>query len=169
MARLFISRRVFLPLLLGAISLCCLTVHAQEPPAHKVPFTLKDNMIWIQAKVNGHPATLKIDTGSTTSVFDAKFQSVPFANNAKDIELRTAGGTVRASRGEARCEIGDLKFQLPQATYLHGFIDQGVIGMDVLNKSKRVTIDFENREIELADWGPTRPYRPENWDGNKPN
>jgi gag-polyprotein putative aspartyl protease len=143
-----LTRRAFL-LLLGAISLCCLTAHAQEPLAHKVPFTLKDNMIWIQAKVNGYPATLKIDSGATTSVIAAKFQTV---HNSKEIEVRTAGGMVKASLGDARVEIGDLKFQLT-ATYLRDFIDQGVIGIDVLGQFARVVIDFQAKEIEFVPFG----------------
>jgi predicted aspartyl protease len=126
--------------------LCVSSAFAQEPIAHKVPFTLKDNMIWIQVKVNGYPATLKLDTGATASVFAAKFQTV---HNAKEVEVRTAGGMVKATRADAHCEIGDLKFQLT-ATYLPNFIDQGVIGIDVLEQFARVLIDFRTKEIELV-------------------
>jgi predicted aspartyl protease len=117
--------------------------HAQS---HKVPFTLRDNMIWVQAKVNGYPVTLKIDTGATASVFAAKFLTV---HNSRDIEVRTAGGMVKASRGDARLETGDLQFQLT-ATYLPAFIDQGVIGLDVLSQFQQVIFDFKNKEIEFV-------------------
>jgi hypothetical protein len=145
---LSLSRRAFL-LLLGAFTFACVTAHAQEPPLHKIPFVLKDNMIWIQAKVNGYPATLKIDSGATASVLAAKFLTV---HNVKEIEVRTAGGMVKASRGECRVEIGDLKFQLT-ATYLRDFIDQGVIGIDVLGQFARVVIDFQAKEIEFVPFG----------------
>jgi hypothetical protein len=72
----------------------------------KIPFTLKDNMISIQAKVNGYPAPLKIDSGATASVFAAKFQT---AHNSKEIEVRTAGGMVKRGRGDAH----DRRFEVP--------------------------------------------------------
>lgn len=132
----------------------CLTAfvarnYAQEIPSHKIPFTLKDNAIWVQAKVNGYPVVLKIDTGATASVFAAKLLTV---HNAKDIEVRTAGGMVKASFGDARLEAGDLTFQL-KATYLRDFIDQGVIGIDVLGHFAKVVVDFEAKEIEFVPFG----------------
>jgi predicted aspartyl protease len=106
-------------------------------------------MIWIQAKVNGYPVTLKVDSGATASVFAEKLLTV---HNVREIEVRTAGGMVKAGRGEARVEIGDLKFQLT-ATYLRDFIDQGVIGIDVLGQFARVVIDFQAKEIEFVPFG----------------
>jgi hypothetical protein len=139
-------RRSFITVLLALTLTCAATLSAQS---HKVPFTLRDNMIFVQARVNGYPAVLKIDTGATASVFAAKFLTV---HNSKEIEVRTAGGMVKASRGDARLEIGDLRFQLT-ATYLRDFIDQGVIGIDVLGQFKQVIIDFTNHEIEFVPFG----------------
>ena len=138
--------RVFLLLLLLAAP-----VRAQS---HKVPFTLRDGKILIQVKLNGQPVTLKLDSGSTNTVFDAKFLKIP---GTTKIQVRTASGPVEASRSDARLEIGDVAFVLPQAVYLPNFASQGlvgsegVIGLDVLRKFKRVTIDFAKSEIALED------------------
>ena len=118
--------------------------------SHKVPFTLKDNMIFVQAKVNGRDAVLKIDTGATASVFNSKLLTV---HNTKEVEVRTAGGMVKAQIGDARLELdGGLAFQL-KATYLPNFIDQGVIGIDVLGQFQQVIFDFKNREIDFVPYG----------------
>lgn len=113
-------------------------------------------MIWIQAKVNGFPATLKLDTGATANVFAAKFQTV---HNAKEIEVRTAGGMVKAARAVGHCEISDLKFDF-SAVYLRDFIDQGVIGIDVLQQFAKVVIDFRAREIEFVPYEAAEVGRP---------
>lgn len=113
-----------------------------------MPFTLKDNAIFVAAKVNGYSVALKIDTGATASVFASKLLTV---HNSKEIEVRTAGGMVKASRGDAHVEIGDLKFELT-ATYLRDFIDQGVIGIDVLGQFQQVIFDFKAKEIEFVPY-----------------
>lgn len=153
--RVCLPRRAFL-LLLGVIAAIpvCAQTGTPEPQIHTIPFTLRDNKILIQAKVNGISALLKLDSGSTNTVFDAKFLKVPASTR---VEVRTASGLVEASRGDARCEIGDIAFVLPNTVYLPNFAGQGligsegVIGIDVLSKFKRVVIDFTKLEIELTD------------------
>src|SRR5260370_26905333 len=63
------------------ILLCCLLVfmlcpaNAQEKP-QKIVLALhatpQGNAVYIEAKLNGHPATLLLDTGSTVSLCDWK-------------------------------------------------------------------------------------------------
>lgn len=106
-------------------------------------------MIFVAATVNGRPAMLKVDTGATASVFAAKFQTV---QRGTEIQARTAGGAVKGIRTDAHLELGDLRFQLT-AVYLRDFIDQGVIGIDVLGQFARVVIDFQAKEIEFVPFG----------------
>jgi len=119
-----------------------LSAHAQT---HKIPFTVKDGAIWVDAKVNGFPARLKLDTGATQSVFPKKFQTVHIE---REVEVRTAGGMVKAVIAPAHYEIGDLRVE-STATYLQNYIDQGLIGLDVLRQFEQVIIDFRAQTIEF--------------------
>jgi hypothetical protein len=146
-----LTRRAFL-LLLGAISLCCLTAHAQEPPLHKIPFTLRNNQIFIHAKVNGQPALLKFDTGATACVF-YKFEP-PESIGSASIDVRTASGVAKGEQGFARLEIGNFAITL-RVAYMHTSspAEDGLLALDVLRHFKRVTIDFAKSEIDLEDQG----------------
>lgn len=115
----------------------------------RVPFELKSDQIFVQAKMNGHAAVLKFDPGATACVF-YKFEPPQSAGMAS-IEVRTAAGIVKGSRGFAHLEIGNYAFNI-QAAYLHtdSLTEDGLIGLDLLRKFKRVTIDFEAKEIEFV-------------------
>ena len=116
-------------------------------------------LILVSVQVNGKPAVLILDTGSNTTILS------PEASGLDPINLRRADppkeGTGFAgdrSWGEATLVTGariwkdhrilvvDMK---SISNTMHRKID-GILGQDILGKSKYIEIDFEHKRLVLV-------------------
>jgi hypothetical protein len=128
--------------LLGAISLCCLTAHAQDRLAHKIPFTLRDNQPLLILTIDGKPMRMLLDTGSNVSIVRKLIGATGPA-----LKLRSANGSSLAHNCEIPVEGVRLN-GLCGVSYLPDFED-GILGTDFLRHFRSVLIDFANSEIVL--------------------
>lgn len=138
-----IARRAFL-LLLGAISLCCLTVRAQEPTPHKVPFTLRDGQPLLTLTIGGKPMKMLLDTGSNITIVRKLIGAAGPA-----LKLRSANGSSLAHNCEIPVE-GIRLNGLCGVSYLPDFED-GILGTDFLRHFRRVVLDFAHCELDLEE------------------
>jgi hypothetical protein len=146
----------------GHVRTVMVSTRRKNPPAirageHRVPFQLRDGLIYIQGQVNGMRATLLVDTGAALTTFTLRV--VPTLDTDSLITINMAKGSVLASRlpvgfilgdrtsGNRHCSfhqsavVGDFKF----------LYADGLIGEDVLSHFKSVTFDFQNSTLILED------------------
>lgn len=129
------------------IVLCCLLAfllrpaHPQEKPQKIVlPFhaTPQGNALYIETKLNGKPATLLLDTGSTVSLCDWKVcGKVPKATASLEL------GSWHTDSEDVRPR--DLSSVSLQA----GIRVDGVLGLLTMAHFRRVTFDFQRHNLEL--------------------
>ena len=128
------------------IVLCCLLVfmlcpaNAQEKP-QKIVLALhatpQGNAVYIEAKLNGHPATLLLDTGSTVSLCDWKLCGK--APKAASLEL---GSWHTDSEDIRPKDLSSLSLQA-------GIRVDGVLGLLTMARFRRVTFNFQRHNLEL--------------------
>ncbi len=137
--------------------------HAQEvAPAipagqHRLPFKAQDDLIYIQAVVNGSRRTLLVDTGAVFTIFTQT--AVPTLNNEPTVTINMAKGSILASRLPVGLALGDagvpehhFAFRLSAVVGNFKFLNaEGVVGLDVLRRFKSVTFDFKNSVMILED------------------
>src|SRR5258707_1800889 len=128
------------------IVLCCLLVfmlcsaNAQQKlqkivvAIHATP---QRNALYIEAKLNGKPATLLLDTGSTVSLCD----------------WRLCGKVIRAvslELGSWRSDSEDIRPKdLSNLSLQAGIKVDGVLGLLTMARFRRVTFDFQRHNLEL--------------------
>jgi predicted aspartyl protease len=59
---------------------------------HRLPFQLRNGLIYIQARVNGERATLLVDTGAALTIFTLRV--VPTLNTDSQVTINMAKGSV---------------------------------------------------------------------------
>jgi predicted aspartyl protease len=124
---------------------------------HHLPFQAKDDLIYIQAVVNGSRRTLLVDTGAVFTIFTQK--AVPTLSDDPTVTINMAKGSVLASRLPVGLALGDagipeqhFAFRLNAVVGNFKFLNaEGVIGLDILRRFKSVTFDFKNSVIILED------------------
>jgi hypothetical protein len=134
----------------------------ESPPpiragAHRVPFQLRDGLIYIQGQVNGKRATLLVDTGAALTTFTLRV--VPTLNKDSTITMNLAKGSVLASRLPAGFVLGDSDRRERHCSFHQNvvvgnfkFLDaDGLVGQDVLSRFKCVTFDFKDSILILED------------------
>jgi len=130
------------------IVLCCLLVfmlcpaNAQEKP-QKIVLALhatpQGNALYIEAKLNGKPATLLLDTGSTVSLCDWKL----CGKAPKATPLLELGSWHSDSSEDIRPrDLSSISLQM-------GIKLDGVLGLLTMAHFRRVTVDFEWHNLEL--------------------
>jgi len=130
------------------IVLCCLLVfmlcpaNAQEKP-QKIVLALhatpQGNAVYIEAKLNGHPATLLLDTGSTVSLCDWKL----CGKAPKATPLLELGSWHSDSSEDIRPrDLSSISLQM-------GIKLDGVLGLLTMAHFRRVTVDFQQHSLEL--------------------
>jgi len=130
------------------IVLCCLLVfmvcpaNAQEKP-QKIVLALhatpQGNALYIEAKLNGKPATLLLDTGSTVSLCDWKL----CGKAPKATPLLELGSWHSDSSEDIRPrDLSGISVQM-------GIKLDGVLGLLTMAHFRRVTVDFQQRNLEL--------------------
>jgi hypothetical protein len=130
------------------IVLCCLLVfmpcpaNAQEKP-QKIVLALhatpQGNALYIEAKLNGKPATLLLDTGSTVSLCDWKL----CGKAPKATPLLELGSWHSDSSEDIRPrDLSSISLQM-------GIKLDGVLGLLTMAHFRRVTVDFQQHNLEL--------------------
>lgn len=122
-----------------------------------VPFELKSNLIVLDARINGSPRRLVLDTGASQTMLDSTAARDLHIDAADRRTARGAGGDIEVSMaplksvtvGDARVEnltsiVSDVS---PIAEKLGGNID-GVLGYDFLSRF-RLSIDYAARMLTL--------------------
>jgi predicted aspartyl protease len=124
---------------------------------HRLPFQVRDGLIYIRAQVNGSRATLLVDTGAAFTTFTVKL--VPTLDTDSRITLNLAKGSVSAFRLPIGFALGDSDLQERRRSFrLNAVVGDfkflnadGLIGQDVLTQFKSVTFDFKNSTLVLED------------------
>jgi predicted aspartyl protease len=124
---------------------------------HRVPFQLRDGLIYIQGQVNGKRATLLVDTGAALTTFTLRV--VPTLNTDATITMNLAKGSVLASRLPVGFVLGDSNLREQHCSFHQNavvgnfkFLDaDGLIGQDVLSHFRSITLDFKNSTLILED------------------
>jgi predicted aspartyl protease len=124
---------------------------------HRLPFQVRDGLIYIRAQVNGSRATLLVDTGAAFTTFTVKL--VPTLDTDSRITLNLAKGSVSAFRLPIGFALGDSDLQERRRSFrLNAVVGDfkflnadGLIGQDVLSQFKSVTFDFKNSTLVLED------------------
>jgi hypothetical protein len=158
-----IGRAIFAVVALLAVPGLPWQASGQEPPPtmsaaeHRLPFQLRDGMIYIQARVNGSRRTLLVDTGATFTIFTSK--AVPEIDLDSAVVLSLPKGSVSASRHPVGLVLEDsdhperhCAFRLNAPVGAFKFMNaEGVVGLDILSRFKSVTFDFKNSVMVLED------------------
>lgn len=121
-----------------------------------LPFRSVHSLILIDAKVNGNPATLLLDTGANNTIIDAKI----YGNvQAPRIEPVSKGPGVIGNALRLRVDLeiaGRFLFSQPVSVMNLGDLSQrvgaqfdGLLGQDILRQFRSVRINYHGRVIEL--------------------
>ena len=121
-----------------------------------LPFRSVHSLILIDAKVNGNPATLLLDTGANNTIIDAKICGNVQAPNVEPV-TKGPGVIGNALRLRVDLEIaGRFLFSRPVSVMTLGDLPQhlgaqfdGLLGQDILRQFRSVRINYHARVIEL--------------------
>jgi hypothetical protein len=101
--------------------------------------TPQGNALYIEAKLNGKPATLLLDTGSTVSLCDWKL----CGKAPKATPLLELGSWHSDSSEDIRPrDLSSISLQM-------GIKLDGVLGLLTMAHFRRVTVDFQQHNLEL--------------------
>ena len=116
--------------------------------------------ILIRAQVNGHPATLLVDTGSSHTILAAELLQVsPLALEHADAPAKGSGYVGSAAWAKATIEVGTLRWRDRKVLVMNDFQDisnsmkqrvDGILGQDALREFDSVVIDFKHRRLILS-------------------
>jgi len=129
------------------IVLCCLLAfiacpaNVQEKPRKivlAIHATPQGNALYIETKLNGKPATLLLDTGSTVSLCDWKL----CGKAPKATALLELGSWHSNSEDMRAKDLSSVSLQV-------GMRIDGVLGLLTMAHFRRVTFDFEWHNLEL--------------------
>jgi len=143
------------------VPLLVLLFGAQPPALAKprvvlLPYRSANGLILVEAKVNGNPVTLVMDTGANHTIIDARscgFGAVP----GFDVNTRGVGISGNALRLRVDLEVGkQILFSQPVsvmnlndlARRLGTPLD-GLLGQDILRQFQSIRIDYKAHVIEL--------------------
>lgn len=148
--------------LLAIPSLSSQAFGQESPPAirageHRLPFHVRDGLIYIQAQVNGRSATLLVDSGAALTTFTLRL--IPTPNTDSKITILLPKGSVLAFRVPVGFILGDPDLRERQCSFRQSavvgdfkFLDaDGLVGLDVLNQFTSVTFDFKHSILILED------------------
>jgi hypothetical protein len=130
-------------------------------PREGIPFELnsKFGSILIKVQVNGRPARLVVDTGSSHTILSSELLQVrPLALAQADAPAKGSGYVGSAGWAKATLEVGTAKWSDRRVLVMNDFQDMsntlhervdGIIGADILREFDTVVIDFKNRRLLL--------------------
>ena len=126
-----------------------------------IPFEIEQpfGLILIRAQVNGHPATLVVDTGSSRTIVSPELAEVrPFSLELARPAEKGSGFVGIAGWGKATVELGSLKWNDQRVLVMNSLRDlsksvgkrvDGIIGEDILSNFGSLVIDFKHHRLVL--------------------
>lgn len=127
-----------------------------QPSVVKVPFRAVNSLILVEAKVNGRPVTLLLDTGANKTILNAKAHGIAHLPVSKPVN-RGPGIVGNALRLRVDLEIANQFLFSQQVSVMNldelaqrfGIHFEGLLGQDILNQFRSVRIDYKAHTIEL--------------------
>jgi hypothetical protein len=143
----------------GLMSLLFLLTPQQglaQPRVVTVPFRSVDSFILVDAKIDGTPVRLLVDTGANKTILNARSFGRVEMHVSKPVN-RGAGivGNVLRLRVDLELAHGFMFSQrvsvmdLEELSRRFGIQFDGLLGQDILNQFHSVRIDYRNHVIEL--------------------
>ena len=115
--------------------------------------------ILIRAQVNGHPATLIVDTGASHTILSSELLQVrPLSLEHADAPTKGSGYVGSAGWAKATVEVGAFTWPDQRVLVMSDFQDisnnmkrriDGILGEDVLKEFASVVIDFKHHRLVL--------------------
>jgi hypothetical protein len=144
------------------LAVILITLALLSPPscAHTetvfLPFRSVHSLILVDAKVNGNPATLLLDTGANNTIIDGKVYGNVLAPRIEPVS-KGPGVIGNALRLRVDLEIaGRFLFSQPVSVMNLGDLPQrvgaqfdGLLGQDILRQFRSVRINYHAHVIEL--------------------
>jgi hypothetical protein len=127
-----------------------------QPGVVRVPFRAVNSLILVEAKVNGRPVTLLLDTGANKTILNAKAYGIAYLPVSQPVN-RGAGIVGNALRLRVDLEIANQYLFSQQVSVMNldelarcfGIHFEGLLGQDILNQFRSVRIDYKTHTIEL--------------------
>jgi hypothetical protein len=127
-----------------------------RPRVVALPFRTVDSFILVDAKIDGTPVRLLVDTGANKTILNAKSFGRVEMHVSKPVN-RGAGIVGNALRLHVDLEIAhEFLFSqhvsvmnLEELSKRFGIQFDGLLGQDILNQFHSVRIDYKNHVIEL--------------------
>jgi Aspartyl protease len=132
-----------------------------DDPQSGIPFEVNRDFgaILIKAQVNGRPATLVVDTGSSHTILSSDLlQGRPLALEHADAPAKGSGWVGTAGWAKATIEVGTIRWQDRRFLVMNDFKEisssmnrrvDGILGEDVLKDFDFVVIDFKHHRLVL--------------------
>jgi hypothetical protein len=146
----FTRRVMFLLLLLTPLQ------GLAQPRVVAMPFRYVDSFILVDAKIDGAPVRLLVDTGANNTILNAKSFSRVEMHVTKPVN-RGAGIVGNALRLRVDLELAHQfmfsqrvsVMDLEELSRRFGIQFDGLLGQDILNQFHSVRIDYQKHVIEL--------------------
>jgi hypothetical protein len=127
-----------------------------QPRVVALPFRSVDSFILVDAKIDGTPVRLLVDTGANRTILNAKSFGRVEMHVTKPVN-RGAGIVGNALRLRVDLEIAHQfmfsqrvsVMDLEELSRRFGIQFDGLLGQDILNQFHSVRIDYKNHVIEL--------------------
>jgi predicted aspartyl protease len=127
-----------------------------------IPFEVNRHFgsILIRVQVNGRPATLVLDTGSSNTILSSELLQVrPLALEHADAPAKGSGYVGTAGWAKATVEVGTLRWRNRNVLVMNDFQEishsmkqrvDGILGQDVLREFDSVVIDFKHHRLFVS-------------------
>ena len=130
-------------------------------PRIEIPFEVDHEFgaILIRAQVNGHPATLVVDTGCSHTILSSELLQVrPLALEQAPSPSKGSGLVGRGRWTKATVEVGRIKWVDRKVLVMNDFQEisnsmkqrvDGILGLDVLGEFDLIVLDFKHHRLQL--------------------
>jgi hypothetical protein len=133
----------------------------ENDPRSDIPFEMNRQFgsILIRAQVNGQPATLLVDTGSSRTILSSDFVRLsPLLLEPAPTPVKGSGLVGNAGWFKATMEVGGVSWAKREVLVMNGIRDisnslneriDGILGQDILKEFRSVLIDFKHHRLLL--------------------
>jgi aspartyl protease len=143
---------------MAAVPLRAQTLPSRRDPQSGIPFEVNRlfGVVLIRAQVNGHPATLLLDTGSSKTILSPELVGIrPEALESAGVPVKGSGYVGTAGWSKATLQFGGLQWPdrmvlVMDFREISKSMEQrvdGILGEDVLGEFDSVFIDFKHRRV----------------------
>lgn len=148
--------RVWPPMLASTVGAC-----QNRTIENGIPFQINRQFgsILIRAQVNGQPATLLVDTGSSRTILSSDFVRLsPLLLEPAHTPLKGSGLVGNAGWFKTTMEVGGISWAKREVLVMDGIRDvsnslneriDGILGQDILREFRSVLIDFKHHRLLL--------------------